>query len=170
MKTVALLIFNEVVPSSITGVVDLLTGANKYMERAGQPIAFCLEMVSQSLDTLHLAFPNQQIDHKAFQHAGHPDLIIVPSFSVGNMEPVIVQNMAAINWLEEMHTTGSEIASLCVGSYFLAEAGLLDGKEVTSHWAAADDIQKRYPRIKMKSDLVITDQDGILPAAGRSHH
>jgi transcriptional regulator GlxA family with amidase domain len=166
MKTVALLIFNEVVPSSITSVVDLLTGANKYMERAGQPIAFCLEMVSQSLDTLHLAFPNQQIDHKTFQHAGHPDLIIVPSFSVGNMEPVIVQNMAAINWLEEMHTTGSEIASLCVGSYFLAEAGLLDGKEVTSHWAAADDIQKRYPRIKMKSDLVITDQDGIYTSGG----
>jgi transcriptional regulator GlxA family with amidase domain len=166
MKTVALLIFNEVVPSSITGVIDLLTGANKYMERAGRPMAFCIEMVSQSTDAPYITFPGQGIGHKTFQHAGHPDLVIVPSFSVGDMESVIVQNRAAVNWLKEMNATGSEIASLCVGSYFLAEAGLLDGKEVTSHWAAADDIQKRYPGIKMKSDLVITDQDGIYTSGG----
>lgn len=166
MKTVSLLIFNEVVPSSITGVVGLLTGTNKYMERTGQPMAFCLEVVSQSANNPHFIFPAREIDHKTFQRAGHPDLIIVPSFSVDDMEPVIVQNKAAISWLKEMHATGSEIASLCVGSYFLAEAGLLDGKEVTSHWAAADDIQKRYPGIKMKSDLVITDQDGIYTSGG----
>jgi transcriptional regulator GlxA family with amidase domain len=166
MKTVSLLIFNEVVPSSITGVVGLLTGTNKYMERTGQPMAFCLEVVSQSANNPHFIFPAREIDHKTFQRAGHPDLIIVPSFSVDDMEPVIVQNKAAISWLKKMHATGSEIASLCVGSYFLAEAGLLDGKEVTSHWAAADDIQKRYPGIKMKSDLVITDQDGIYTSGG----
>ncbi|MEO6286917.1 MAG: helix-turn-helix domain-containing protein [Dyadobacter sp.] len=166
MKTVSLLIFNEVVPSSVTGVVDLLTGANSYMERIGEPKAFCIEMVSESTDNLHLTFPSQEIDIKTFRYAGHPDLIIVPSFSVSNMEHVIAQNSVTIAWLKEVHASGSEIASLCVGSYFLAEAGLLDGKEVTSHWAAADDIQKRYPGLRMKSDLVITDQDGIYTSGG----
>jgi len=166
MKTVSLLVFDQVVPSSVTGVIDLLTGANKYMKLTGQPMAFCMETVGQSADNVQLIFPNQEIDHKNLERAGHPDLIIVPSFSVDNMAPVIAHNQAAISWLKDRYTTGSEIASLCVGSYFLAEAGLLEGKEVTSHWAAASDIQSRYPGIRMKPDLVITDQDGIYTSGG----
>lgn len=70
MKTVSLLIFDQVVPSSITGVIDLLTGANKHMEQTGQPMAFCMETVGHLTDNLHLTFPNQHIDHKDFKHAG----------------------------------------------------------------------------------------------------
>jgi transcriptional regulator GlxA family with amidase domain len=166
MITIALLVFDEVVPSSVTGVVDLLMGANRYMERMGKPAAFNLEIVSEAPDTVPLNFPHQNIQYHTFANARRPKLIIVPSFSVGNVEPVLAANKAAIKWLKTARAAGAEVASLCVGSYFLAEAGLLNGKEVTSHWAAADDIQQRYPGIKMKSDLVITDQDGIYTSGG----
>lgn len=166
MITISLLLFDQVVPSSVTGVVDLLNGANLYMQRAGKPAAFSLETVGEQPVNNSLSFSNHQLNHCIYNNARHPDLIIVPSFNVGNVEPVLQQNKAAIQWLKEMHASGTEIASLCVGSYFLAEAGLLDGKDVTSHWAAADDLQKRYPHLKMKSDLVTTDQDGIYTSGG----
>jgi transcriptional regulator GlxA family with amidase domain len=53
-----------------------------------------------------------------------------------------------------------------VAAYFLAEAGLLDGRYCTSHWQAAGDMSSRYPDIQMMSDVIITDQDGVYTSGG----
>ena len=165
MLNVCLYIFDEVVPSSVTGVVDLLGGANRYMERAGKKAVFALRLVTVKGHEIPFHFNNANIQQLHYEDVQQTDLIIIPSFSVGN-DGVLGRNKAAVEWIKEMYATGTEVASLCVGSYFLAEAGLLDGKEVTSHWAVAADMQKRYPRIRMKSDLVTTDQDGVYTSGG----
>jgi transcriptional regulator GlxA family with amidase domain len=165
MIAISLLIFDEVVFSSVTGVIDLLAGANKYMEMAGRDPAFSLELVSEKLNSSPVAFPTRDISFRICEEVGHSDLVIVPSFAVDN-PAVLANNKALVLWIKKMKERGAEVASLCVGSYFLAEAGLLDGKEVTSHWAVIDDIRKRYPAIKMRSDLIITDQDGIYTSGG----
>ena len=165
MLNVCLFIFDEVVPSSVTGVVDLLSGANRYSERAGKEAPFAINLVTEKGHLIPFTFANPAISHQNYEDVLQADLIIVPSFSVGN-DNVLTCNKAAVDWIKKMSLTGTEVASLCVGSYFLAEAGLLDGKEVTSHWAVAADMQKRYPEIRMKSDLVITDQAGVYTSGG----
>jgi transcriptional regulator GlxA family with amidase domain len=162
MIAISLLIFDEVVPSSITGVIDLLSGANLYLAGIGQPSAFHLELVGEK-DNPPPGFP--LIGYHTYADAARPRLIIIPSFMVGNVS-LLSDNVAGIEWIKQQRAKGTEVASLCVGSYFLAEAGLLDGKEVTSHWAVVDDMQRRYPAIKMRSDQVITDQDGIYTSGG----
>ena len=162
MIAVSLLIFDEVVPSSITGVIDLLSGANLYLAGIGQPPAFHLELVGEK-ENPPPGFP--LIGYHTYADAARPHLIIIPSFRVGN-DSLLSDNLAGIEWIKQQRVKGTEVASLCVGSYFLAEAGLLDGKEVTSHWAVAGDMQRRYPAIKMRSDQVITDQDGIYTSGG----
>ena len=165
MLNVCLFIFDEVVPSSVTGVVDLLSGANRYMERAGKKAPFVISLVTEHGHDIPFHFANPAINHQFYEDVQKADLIIIPSFSVGN-DGALAHNKAAVDWIKEMSAGGTEVASMCVGSYFLAEAGLLDGKEVTSHWAVAADMQKRYPSIRMKSDLVITDQDGVYTSGG----
>ncbi|HEY4288490.1 MAG TPA: helix-turn-helix domain-containing protein [Puia sp.] len=162
MLAISLLIFDEVVPSSITGVIDLLSGANLYLAGIGRPPAFHLELVGEK-DNPPPGFP--LIGYRTYADAASPHLIIIPSFRVGNVS-LLSDNAAGIEWITQERKKGTELASLCVGSYFLAEAGLLDGKEVTSHWAVAGDMQRRYPAIKMRSDQVITDQDGIYTSGG----
>jgi transcriptional regulator GlxA family with amidase domain len=162
MPAISLLIFDEVVPSSITGVIDLLSGANLYLAGMGQPPVFQLELVGEK-ENPPPGFP--LIGYHTYAHASHPHLIIIPSFRVDKIS-LLSENAAAIEWIKQQRVKGTELASLCVGSYFLAEAGLLDGKEVTSHWAVAGDMQRRYPAIKMRSDRVITDQDGIYTSGG----
>ena len=159
MLAVSLLVFDNVVPSSLTGVIDLINGANKYMDMQGREPAFALELVGETApDFAPLAF-------KTFAGAARPNLVLVPAFQVDD-PGVLARSGAAIAWLAAMRKQGAEIASLCVGSYFLAEAGLLDGKEVTSHWACVADMQQRYPKIILKSDRVITDQQGIYTSGG----
>ena len=162
MLAISLLIFDEVVPSSITGVIDLLSGANLYLTGIGQAPAFHLELVGEK-EKPPPGFP--LIGYHTYAEAVHPHLIIIPSFMVGNVS-LLSDNLAGIEWIRQQRAKGTEVASLCVGSYFLAEAGLLDGKEVTSHWAVAGDMQRRYPAIRMRSDQVITDQDGIYTSGG----
>jgi len=162
MIAISLLIFDEVVPSSITGVIDLISGANLYLAGIGQSPAFHLELVGEKKNPPP-GFP--LIGYHTYADAARPHLIIIPSFRVGN-DSLLLDNVAGIEWIKQQRVKGTELASLCVGSYFLAEAGLLDGKEVTSHWAVVNDMQRRYPAIKMRSDQVITDQDGIYTSGG----
>lgn len=58
------------------------------------------------------------------------------------------------------------IVGLCTGSFVLAEAGLLDGKRVTTHWAYADTLASRYPKLRLELDRIFIEDGGIWTSAG----
>jgi transcriptional regulator GlxA family with amidase domain len=58
------------------------------------------------------------------------------------------------------------IVGLCTGSFVLAEAGLLDGKRVTTHWAYADTLASRYPTLRLEVDRIFIEDGGIWTSAG----
>lgn len=73
------------------------------------------------------------------------------------------------DWLRRQHSQGALIGSVCSGGLVLAEAGLLDGREVASHWAYAELFAKEYPKIRLRRDsiLCLTHEDeGIVTAGG----
>ena len=149
MKTISLLLHEDVYASSIGGVIDLLHGTNQYLLASGRPEAFRLELVEE----------------KAIDKVSRTHLVIIPGFK-GDTSAILHKYGDVVRWIGDMHRSGAEIASMCVGSFFLAEAGLLDGKAATSHWAAAEEMQRRYPLVKVQSDRIITDQDGIYTSGG----
>jgi AraC family transcriptional activator FtrA len=61
---------------------------------------------------------------------------------------------------------GARIVSICSGAFALAAAGLLDGREATTHWRYADLLRRRYPRIRVTPDVLYVDGDDILTGAG----
>src|SRR5262249_44761719 len=58
------------------------------------------------------------------------------------------------------------IASICTGALVLAEAGLLDGRRVTTHWAYARDLQARFPTVKVEEDRIFIVDGSIWTSAG----
>jgi transcriptional regulator GlxA family with amidase domain len=165
MKKISLLIHEDVYSSAVTSVIDLFAGANWCLEQSGRSPVFKLELVSEKENNILLDVPASFICYRTIEEVTQPDLIIIPGFN-GDRKAILKKYSAAINWIKEMNKSGTEIASMCVGSFFLAEAGLLNGKTATSHWAATDEMQLRYPLIKVKSDRVITDEDGIYTGGG----
>ena len=58
------------------------------------------------------------------------------------------------------------LASVCTGAYLLAQAGLLDGRRVATHWWAADDLQRRFPRIEVEPEPIFIRDGAIWTSAG----
>lgn len=61
---------------------------------------------------------------------------------------------------------GARIASLCSGAYLLAQAGLLDGRDATTHWMNWEDFEASFPRVRLRRDVLFTAGDGLYTSAG----
>lgn len=165
MKIISLLVYEDAVLSAVSGPLDILITTNQILQGMGKPAAFQVELVSEKLKNIQLHQPAQFICHKTLAEATQTDLAIAPAFN-GEPDAILEKNRALVEWIKAMRQVGAEIASLCYGSYFLGEAGLLTGKQCTSHWMTVDDMQQKYREAKVLPDAVITDQEGIYTSGG----
>lgn len=96
------------------------------------------------------------------------DYICVPELAVPPGEPIDGRFDVETAWLRTCHERGATIATACSGAILLAEAGLLDGWEATTHWAYCDVLQQRHPRVRVRRNaaLVATGEGQRLLMAG----
>lgn len=92
------------------------------------------------------------------------DLVVVSS--IIDVERTIRRHARTIHWLAEQYHQGAHIASICTGSFLLAETGLLDGKIATTYWAYAEQFKKRYPRVQLMIERPITEDQDLLCSGG----
>ncbi|MHA7847629.1 helix-turn-helix domain-containing protein [Serratia sp. D1N4] len=90
------------------------------------------------------------------------DIVIIPSWHDLHGE---LPN-ALLEALLLAHQRGAKIVGLCLGAYVLAEAGLLDGQQATTHWAYAGDFAQRYPQVMLNADVLYVEQGNLLTSAG----
>ncbi len=90
------------------------------------------------------------------------DLVVVPARIMdGGTEP-----RGLLEHLVEAHARGARIAGICSGAFILAEAGLLDGREATTHWMHAEELRRRFPRVRVSEDALYVDAGSVLTSAG----
>lgn len=90
------------------------------------------------------------------------DLVVVPGTSVVPGE--VPGRVAAA--LRAAHERGARLASLCTGSFVLADTGLLQGRRVTTHWMHAAALREQCPRCDVLPDVLFVDDGSILSSAG----
>ena len=90
------------------------------------------------------------------------DTIIVP----GLADPVAPIPKGVLKALQAAAESGTRIASICVGAFTLAAAGLLDGLRATTHWAAAKELSRRYSAIDVDADVLFVDNGQVPTSAG----
>jgi len=90
------------------------------------------------------------------------DTIVVP----GRTHPERETPAPALAALRAAAEAGTRIASICVGAFTLAEAGLLDGLRATTHWLATDALARRHPAVDVDPESLYIDNGQILTSAG----
>ena len=95
----------------------------------------------------------------------HTDIIIVPTAS-WDAQDRIVKSTPLLAWLRKWHAKGAYVAGVCTGVAFLAEAGLLDGKRATTHWAVADVMCARYPKARWQIEQFVTEDGRVMCSGG----
>lgn len=103
--------------------------------------------------------------HASFAEIHSPYLVIIPSLN-HNYAQALAENAELVSWLKTCYASGAQIASICTGAFLLAETGLLDGKSCSTHWSAAADFRQLYPNVKLETDRLITDENGIYTNGG----
>jgi AraC family transcriptional activator FtrA len=106
---------------------------------------------------------------KIVADAGLPALrqagtIIVPGWHNIDATPP----KALLDVLREAHARGVRIASICSGVFVVAAAGLLMGRRVAAHWANAEILARKYPLLRVDSNVLYVDEGDILSSAGRA--
>jgi transcriptional regulator GlxA family with amidase domain len=92
------------------------------------------------------------------------DIIIVPTSGL-SLDKVI-QNSVLLPWLRKHYEKGAYIAGVCMGAAYLAESGLLDGRQATTHWAVAEDLRKRWPDVDWRPELILSEDSRLLTSGG----
>lgn len=90
------------------------------------------------------------------------DTIIVPSWR----DPATRPPQRLLDALVAAHRRGARVVGLCLGAFVLAEAGLLDGRRATTHWAFAQNFARRYPRVQVDADVLYIEDGNVLTSAG----
>ena len=104
--------------------------------------------------------------------AGIPDIVCVMEVFVAPEESLAGRFDAELAWLRRCYDAGAVIATACTGALLLAECGLLDGCDATTHWAYCDALALRYPRVRVHPNrALVTSGEGqrlIMAGGGTS--
>ena len=73
-----------------------------------------------------------------------------------------------IKWIRAQAQDAELVASVCTGSFLLAQAGLLEGRRATTHWQSLDRMEQTFPTISVVRDQHVVDEGSILTSAGIS--
>jgi transcriptional regulator GlxA family with amidase domain len=169
--TVAIVAFPESSASVVYGLYDLLSSAGRDwgMVVDGRPgPALIKPTVVSRYDGPFSASNDVRITPECGLDAVPADIVCVPEVNLPPGEPLAGRFAAEIDWLRRRYEAGATLATACSGAMLLAEAGLLDGLDATTHWAWCPVMRDRYPAVHVREQraLVVTGEGQRLVMAG----
>jgi transcriptional regulator GlxA family with amidase domain len=130
----------------------------------GAPPPFRVLTVGATSATLRARAGLSVLPEADFAGVGKIDVLIVP----GGVVDAELDNPRVIAWIAAMAPGCELVASVCTGAFLLARAGLVDGQQVTTHWADIDDLRAAFPALKVEQHRRWIDNGDIVTSGGIS--
>ncbi|WP_371479195.1 GlxA family transcriptional regulator [Kitasatospora sp. NBC_00315] len=158
MRTVGCLIFDRVRAFDYSVIGEVWSGRPG---RLGLP-AFDLRICGPDGARVRFGGGLERVPDHGLDTLLTCDLVVVP----GVEDPLSPVDPAVHAALRAVHAHGIPVASLCSGAFVLADAGLLDGRDATTHWALAGELAERHPAVRVDPTVLFTGDGEIWTSAG----
>ncbi|MES2197917.1 MAG: helix-turn-helix domain-containing protein [Pseudomonadota bacterium] len=155
---VSIPVFAECDPSIIYGVFDTLWGAGRIWDgiKGGTPEGlFEPRLVGAEPGPIKLITGVSILPQDTVDQVASTDIVFVPNVIVSVAQGTAVLDRRLIAWIRQMHQAGAQMYGSCGGSLVLAEAGLLDGHEATTHWVYEPIFRKHFPKVTLRMERVL---------------
>ncbi|MBV8252086.1 MAG: DJ-1/PfpI family protein [Chitinophaga sp.] len=96
------------------------------------------------------------------------DFLFIPGIRAEVMERDAAAEVDLFHWLRQQAAAGVALCTVCNAAFILGEAGLLDGKECTTHWRSVGLLQQLFPTAKVRADVLFVKSENIYTSAGIS--
>jgi transcriptional regulator GlxA family with amidase domain len=169
MKNIAILVPETAVVEAVADPRYAFTAVNEFLKSSGEQPMFHVQLVgltsevrvTEGLFSIHT--------DAVLATARKPDLIIIPALS-GDLQRALQLNKDFVPWIVQHYKQGTEVASLCLGAFLLAETGLLNGKTCSTHWLFANEFRSRYPEVELLDNKIVTEQTGLYTSGGATSY
>ena len=176
--TIALLATHGAAASVLYGMYDLFHSAGRdWPPMIGLPpgeSAFHPLIVARDTAPLNVVNDIVVTPQVALRDLPAPDYICIPDLAIYPGDIALHGYEEEARWLHDCHARGSVIAAACTGAMLLAETGLLDGHDATTHWAYCDALATRHPNVRVHPQRVVVtagpDQRLVMGGGGSSWH
>jgi len=101
----------------------------------------------------------------AIEDIARTDIVVISASGL-DLQEKIIRHTNLISWMKKMHEQGAYLASICSGAAFVAETGLLDGREATTHWGVVDMLSSRYPKVRWRPESFVTEDGRVCCSGG----
>jgi transcriptional regulator GlxA family with amidase domain len=158
---IAVFVYPEMELQDFAGPTDVFVKANRFTEDQYKILLF-----SQDGKSIKTEKQTVVIDPMySFTTLPKIDMIIVPGTPI-EVAKTLSKNTDIIDFLIAQKNSGTIMSSVCTGAYFLANAGLLDGHQFTTHYLDAVDLGKALPKAEVVLNVRFVDSGQILTASG----
>lgn len=166
MKHVSILIpYGHTSMVNIEGTHQILNEVNTILARMDRMPLFKVQLVGLAKETRQTSGLFTVNPDVLLEDVKKTDLIVIPAIH-GDMDTALKANAAFLPWIVSQYNRGAEVASLCIGAFFLAATGLLEGKQCATHWASANAFREKFPEVNLVDDKIMTAEEGIYTSGG----
>lgn len=161
MPTVAILVFPGVQALDVSGPLDVFAEANRFLPRERQ---YQLEVLGTERGLIACSNGLPIAAHRHYSEVSEAfDLILVAG---GPELPRMPRDEALLNWLRDIAQRSVKHGSICNGAFLLGHAGLLDGRQVTTHWNDAAALAGLFPQAQVDADRIFLQDGNLFTSAG----
>jgi transcriptional regulator GlxA family with amidase domain len=160
MKDIAILLYPDMLMLDMAGPAEVFSIANRYLgQEQGYRITTIGAPDTQVRASNGIAL---QADLRLQDAPLAWDLLLVP----GGPGAYNGQHHTDLTWLRDAAGVSRRFGSICTGAFLLGEAGLLDDRQVTTHWHYITRLKQRFPRVAVETDKIFVKDGNLLTSGG----
>jgi transcriptional regulator GlxA family with amidase domain len=162
VRTVLIPVFDDVQSLDVTGPLEVFVGASRHHTAArGRTPAYRVSVAGLGGGPVRTSSGLTIAPDADLRDAEPPHTLVVPG-GPGTRTP----DPKLVEWIRHTGRRAKRIASVCTGAFLLADAGLLEGRRVTTHWNAAAALQRRHPGITVDPEPIFIQDGAVWTSAG----